>query len=81
MQFIWLIIIGFVVGLIARAILPGDQKIGFVLTALLGIAGSFVANFAGQFLGLYAAGSNAGFVASVLGALVLLVLYGMLTKK
>jgi uncharacterized membrane protein YeaQ/YmgE (transglycosylase-associated protein family) len=81
MHYLWMAIIGFVVGLVARAILPGDQKVGIIMTALLGIAGSFVANFAGQALGFYAAGGTAGFIASVIGAVVLLVGYGMVTKK
>ena len=81
MSYIWMAIIGFVVGLVARALLPGDQKLGLIMTAVLGIAGSFIANFSGQALGFYAAGSSAGFVASVLGAIVLLVLYGMVSKK
>ncbi len=80
MQYIWMAIVGFIVGLVARALLPGDQKIGIILTAVLGIAGSFVANLGGQALGWYTAGDGAGFIASVIGALVLLVVYGMLTK-
>ena len=81
MHYLWMAIIGFVVGLIARAILPGDQKVGMVMTALLGIAGSFVTNLAGQSLGWYAPGGNAGLIASVVGAVVLLAGYGMVTKK
>jgi len=81
MNYIWMAIIGFIVGLVARAVLPGDQKLGIIMTALLGIAGSFVANFAGQALGFYAAGGTAGFIASVIGAAVLLLVYGMLTKN
>jgi uncharacterized membrane protein YeaQ/YmgE (transglycosylase-associated protein family) len=65
-------VVGFIVGLLARAVLPGSQNLGIILTALLGIAGSFVAGFAGQALGLYQAGQGAGFVGSVLGAIVLL---------
>ena len=81
MSYVWMAVIGFVVGLVARALLPGDQKLGMIMTALLGIAGSFVANFAGQAMGLYAAGGAAGFIASVIGAIVLLVVYGMVTKS
>ena len=72
MQYVWMAVIGFVVGLIARAILPGTQSLGIILTAVLGIAGSFLAGFAGQALGLYAAGQAAGWIASVVGAIVLL---------
>ncbi|MFM9916726.1 MAG: GlsB/YeaQ/YmgE family stress response membrane protein [Rhizobacter sp.] len=72
MHYVWMAVIGFVVGLIARAILPGSQSLGIVLTAILGIAGSFAAGFAGQALGWYAQGQAAGFLASVVGAIVLL---------
>lgn len=72
MQYVWMAIVGFVVGLIARAVLPGTQRVGIILTAVLGIAGSFVAGFIGQALGWYSAGQGAGFIGSVLGAVVLL---------
>lgn len=75
MQYVWMAIIGFVVGLIARALLPGTQKLGIILTTVLGIVGSFVAGLAGQALGWYSAGAGAGFFASVVGAIVLLFLY------
>jgi uncharacterized membrane protein YeaQ/YmgE (transglycosylase-associated protein family) len=65
-------IVGFVVGLIARAILPGDQKLGLILTTVLGIAGSFAAGYIGQALGWYEAGEGAGFIGSIVGAIVLL---------
>lgn len=80
MQYLWMAIIGFIVGLVARALLPGDQKIGMILTAVLGIAGSFVANYGGLALGWYAPGEFAGVIASVVGAIILLVVYGMVTK-
>jgi uncharacterized membrane protein YeaQ/YmgE (transglycosylase-associated protein family) len=72
MTYVWMAIIGFVVGLIARAILPGTQSLGIILTAVLGIAGSFLAGFAGQAMGWYTQGQPAGFIASVIGAIVLL---------
>ena len=75
------IVIGFVVGLIARAIKPGDDKLGLFMTAVLGIAGSFVASYGGAALGLYKQGDVAGFIASVVGAVILLFVYGMVTKK
>lgn len=81
MSYIWMVIVGFVVGLIARAIVPGQQALGWILTAVLGIAGSFVANFLGQFLGFYKAGEAAGFIASVVGAALLLLVYGMLNNS
>jgi uncharacterized membrane protein YeaQ/YmgE (transglycosylase-associated protein family) len=81
MHYVWMAIIGFIVGLVARAVLPGRQQMGILMTAVLGIAGSFVANYAGQALGFYAAGGAAGFIASVIGAMVLLLIYGMLNNK
>lgn len=76
MSYVWMAVVGLVVGLIARAILPGAQSLGLILTAALGIAGSFAAGFAGQALGLYQAGQNAGFIGSVIGAIVLLFIVG-----
>ena len=76
MNYVWMALIGFIVGLIARAILPGTQSLGIILTAVLGVAGSLLAGFAGQAMGWYAQGQPAGFIASVLGAIVLLFLVG-----
>ena len=78
MHYVWMVIVGFIVGLVARALLPGTQNIGIILTAVLGIAGSFVAGLAGQALGWYHAGAGAGFIGSVIGAVVLLFAYGKL---
>jgi len=75
MSYVWMAIVGFVVGLIARAILPGEQKLGIILTTILGIVGSLVAGFAGQALGWYQAGQPANFIASVVGAIVVLFVY------
>jgi uncharacterized membrane protein YeaQ/YmgE (transglycosylase-associated protein family) len=75
MHYVWMAIVGFVVGLIARAILPGTQKLGLILTAALGIAGSFIAGFVGQALGWYEAGEGAGFIGSIVGAIVLLFIW------
>ena len=72
MAYVWMAVIGFVVGLIARAILPGTQSLGIILTAALGIAGSFLAGFAGKTMGWYAEGEPAGWIASVIGAILLL---------
>ena len=66
------IVVGLIVGAIARFILPGEQKMGWILTILLGIGGSMAAGFIGQALGWYKAGEGAGWIASVVGALVLL---------
>ena len=72
MHYVWMAVVGFVVGLIARAILPGTQSLGIILTAVLGIAGSLAAGYLGQALGWYAEGQPVGFIASVAGAIVLL---------
>ncbi len=81
MSIIGTIVIGFIVGLIARALKPGDDKIGLIMTAVLGVAGSFIATYAGSALGLYKQGAAAGFIASVVGAIILLVIYSLVTKK
>lgn len=75
------IIIGFVVGLIARAVKPGNDKLGLIMTSILGIAGAFLANFIGQKMGWYAPGEAAGWIASVVGAVVLLFIYGLVKSK
>lgn len=81
MHLIWTIIIGLIVGLLARFLMPGDDKMGLILTAALGIGGSLVATYAGQALGWYAAGEGAGFIASLIGAIVLLVIVHLFRKK
>jgi uncharacterized membrane protein YeaQ/YmgE (transglycosylase-associated protein family) len=75
------IVVGLIVGAIARFVLPGEQKMGWILTCLLGIAGAAVAGFVGQGLGWYEVGQPAGWIASILGAVVLLVVVGMLRKR
>lgn len=69
------IIIGFVVGVIAKFIMPGKENMGFILTTLLGIAGAIVATYAGQAVGWYAAGEGAGWIGSIVGAFLLLWIY------
>jgi uncharacterized membrane protein YeaQ/YmgE (transglycosylase-associated protein family) len=78
MGLITTIIIGLVVGIIAKFLMPGKDPGGLIITTLLGIAGAFVARFLGQALGWYAEGEPAGFIASVLGAILLLVAYRFL---
>lgn len=78
MSYVWMAIVGFIVGLIARAILPGTQSLGIILTAVLGIAGALLAGFAGHAMGWYAEGQPAGWIASVIGAIVLLFIVGKL---
>ncbi|OPF64001.1 transglycosylase [Hydrogenophaga sp. H7] len=81
MSILGTLFIGLIAGLVARMLKPGDDSMGWIMTALLGVAGSFLASYAGAALGLYAPGQPAGFVASVVGAIVLLALYGLLKKK
>ena len=76
MHFIWMAIVGFIVGLIARAVMPGTQSLGIVLTSVLGIVGALVAGFLGQAIGIYQSGEAAGFIASVIGAILVLFIYG-----
>ena len=76
-----MIVVGLIVGLLARAIMPGEQKLGLILTTLLGIAGSAVANFIGSSLGWYQPGATAGWIASIVGALIVLFVYGMVAGK
>ncbi|HJS36424.1 MAG TPA: GlsB/YeaQ/YmgE family stress response membrane protein [Pseudoxanthomonas sp.] len=75
------LVIGFFVGLIARALKPGNDKLGFFMTIVLGILGALLARFIGGALGWYSPGEPAGFIASVVGAIVLLFIYAMVKKK
>lgn len=75
MDIIVTLVIGLVVGIVAKFIMPGRDSGGFIITTLLGIAGAFVARFLGQALNWYQAGEPAGFIASVIGAVILLTLY------
>jgi uncharacterized membrane protein YeaQ/YmgE (transglycosylase-associated protein family) len=77
----WIItgIVGLIVGFIARAIMPGEQKMGVLLTAILGIVGAMVASVIGTATGLYTPNGGAGWIASVVGALLVLFVYGKVT--
>ena len=81
MGLIGTIVIGLIVGLIARFLKPGDDSMGWIMTILLGIVGSFVATYLGSALGWYKAGEAAGWIASVIGAVILLFIYGMVRSK
>ena len=82
MGIIWTIIIGFVAGVIAKFIMPGDNEpSGFILTTILGIVGAFVATFLGQALGWYRPGEGAGLIGAVVGAIVVLLAYSMLAGR
>lgn len=78
---IWTLIIGLIAGAIAKFLMPGKQGGGIIMTMLLGVVGAFVATYAGQALGLYGAGQGAGLIGSVIGALIVLIIYGMVTKS
>lgn len=81
MGIIWTIVIGFVVGLLAKMLMPGRDPGGFIVTVLLGIAGALLATYGGQALGLYNAGEAAGFIGSLVGAIVLLVIYRVIRGR
>ncbi|HUS34192.1 MAG TPA: GlsB/YeaQ/YmgE family stress response membrane protein [Verrucomicrobiae bacterium] len=81
MTILWTIIIGLLVGLVAKMLMPGRDPGGFIITALLGIAGAFVAHMIGRSMGWYTEGQPAGFLASVVGAIVLLAVYRMATGR
>lgn len=81
MQYVWMAIIGLIVGVLAKLIMPGKDPGGFIITILLGIAGSFVGTFIGRALGMYQPGQAAGFIMSVIGAIILLALYRLLFRR
>jgi len=75
MGILWTILIGFIVGVVARFLHPGQDAMGFILTTVLGIGGALVATWIGQALGWYAPGQPAGFIGAIVGAIILLVIY------
>jgi uncharacterized membrane protein YeaQ/YmgE (transglycosylase-associated protein family) len=83
MSILWTIIIGFIVGVIAKLVMPGDkaEPRGFILTTILGIVGAFVATYLGQAVGWYTSGESAGFIASIVGAVILLFVYGLIMGR
>lgn len=82
MGILWTIIIGFVAGVIAKFIMPGDNEpSGFILTTILGIVGAFVATFLGQALGWYGAGEGAGLIGAVAGAIIVLLIYSLVAGR
>ena len=81
MGIIGTIFVGLIVGLIARAVKPGDDKLGWIMTILLGIAGSLLASYAGEAMGWYQQGQTAGWIASSVGAVILLFIYGLVRGK
>ena len=81
MQFLWMLIIGLIVGAIAKLIMPGKDPGGIIVTMLIGIAGALLAGFLGRTLGWYGEGDAAGFIASVVGAILLLLLYRLFAGR
>lgn len=81
MDILGTILIGLLIGLVARFLKPGEQPMGWIMTILIGIGGSVVATYGGQALGIYRAGEAAGFIGAVIGAILLLVIYGYLRKS
>jgi uncharacterized membrane protein YeaQ/YmgE (transglycosylase-associated protein family) len=81
MHLLWTLIIGLVIGAVAKLIMPGKDPGGIIVTMLIGVAGSFIATYAGRALGWYQEGQSAGFIMSVLGAIVLLGVYHLFRRK
>ena len=82
MGIIWTIIIGFIAGVIAKFIMPGpNEPQGFILTTILGIVGAVVASFLGQAVGWYKAGEGAGLIGAVVGAIIVLFIWGLVTRQ
>ncbi len=82
MEILWTIVIGFIVGVIAKFITPGsNEPKGFILTTVLGIAGAFLATYAGRYMGWYAAGETAGFIGALVGAVILCVLWAIVAGR
>ena len=81
MGIIWTILIGFVVGLLAKMLTPGRDPSGFFITAIIGIVGSLLATYGGQALGIYNPGEPAGFIGSLIGAIILLAIYHLVRRN
>ena len=82
MGIIWTILIGFVAGVIAKFLMPGpNEPSGFVLTTILGIVGAFLATFLGQAIGWYSAGEGAGLIGAVVGAVIVLAIWGVVASR
>jgi uncharacterized membrane protein YeaQ/YmgE (transglycosylase-associated protein family) len=82
MSIIWTIIIGFIAGIIAKFLMPGpNEPSGFILTTILGIVGAFVATWLGQALGWYGPNEGAGLIGAVVGAVIVLAVWGMIARR
>lgn len=82
MGFIWTLIIGLIAGIVAKFLVPGrNEPSGFVLTALLGVVGAFLATFLGQAIGWYQPGEGAGLIGAIVGAVIILVIWGFMARR
>jgi uncharacterized membrane protein YeaQ/YmgE (transglycosylase-associated protein family) len=81
MHILWTIVIGLVAGIIAKLIMPGKDPGGFIITILLGIAGSLIATYLGHLIGWYQAGQSAGFIGAIIGAILILSIYRLIKRK
>ena len=81
MHILWIILIGFFAGVVAKLIMPGRDPGGFIITTLLGIVGAFVATYLGQAVGWYQADEGAGFIGAVIGAVILLAIYHAIRRR
>ena len=81
LHLLWTIIIGFIAGVVAKFLMPGKDPGGFLITTGLGIAGALLATYLGRLIGWYQPGQSAGFIAAVVGAIILLVIYRLIKKK
>jgi len=81
MEWLWVALVGLVIGVVAKFLMPGKDPGGIIITMLLGIEGSVVATWLGRVLGMYAPGQSAGFIMSVIGAIILLAIYHMFRRK
>jgi uncharacterized membrane protein YeaQ/YmgE (transglycosylase-associated protein family) len=82
MGILWTILIGFIAGVLAKLITPGDNEpSGFILTTILGIVGAFVATYLGQALGWYSAGEGAGLIGATVGAIIVLLIWGVIVRQ
>jgi uncharacterized membrane protein YeaQ/YmgE (transglycosylase-associated protein family) len=82
MSILWTIVIGFIAGVIAKFIMPGpNEPSGFILTTILGIVGAFLATYLGEAIGWYRAGEGAGLIGAIIGAIIVLVIWGMIAGR
>ena len=81
MHILWTLLLGLIVGIIAKFIYPGRENMGWIMTIILGIAGSFVATYLGKLVGIYRPGQAAGFIGAIVGALILLFIYNLIKRR